>query len=279
MHSVPSGLVPLSEAMNAVGRDSYGAAWIGDRANNLHRLTSQVRYRGPRNPEEVNLVAEQKRAWEQLQRVSKIVRANLLGSPPGFADAIPSILVSDVDARLFPLPPQIWIDDHEAWLMLATGRADFSPDRPNWRWSPTHDRISGILAVSVEFMPGRAKNKVQPGPAVAAQPPEGRDLAPENASPPAAALSDAPEVAGPTVAAKAELPSGIRTNRAEDAEAACGDWIRKLAERPTNKAAAFERAKAEVAFVGPLSGKAFDRAWARSAPTEWKRAGRRKQCS
>jgi hypothetical protein len=71
--------------------------------------------------------------------------------------------------------------------------------------------------------------------------------------------------------------SGVRTNRAADAEAACGAWIKKLKEQPANKDTAFEDAKAAVAHIGHLSRKAFDRAWANNARPGWKQGGRRKK--
>ena len=74
-------------------------------------------------------------------------------------------------------------------------------------------------------------------------------------------------------------PSGIRTNKAEAAEAACGEWIATLSERPESKDTAFKAAVSACSHVGPLSRKAFDRAWAKSAPDEWKGAGRRKRRS
>jgi hypothetical protein len=73
------------------------------------------------------------------------------------------------------------------------------------------------------------------------------------------------------------LPSGIRTTTDEKVEAACGNWISKLAERPRDKEAAFDAAKSAVAHIGVLSRKAFDRQWASKAPADWKQAGRRKR--
>jgi hypothetical protein len=72
-------------------------------------------------------------------------------------------------------------------------------------------------------------------------------------------------------------PSGIRTNRAQQAERECEDWIGKLTSRPENKGIAFRQAVAAVSTFGDLSQKAFDRAWANTAPPEWKTAGRRKR--
>jgi hypothetical protein len=69
-------------------------------------------------------------------------------------------------------------------------------------------------------------------------------------------------------------PSGIRTNRAADAESACETFIAGLTERPQNKDAAFEAAQNHCGEA--LSRKAFDRAWANMARAEWKRAGRRR---
>jgi hypothetical protein len=80
-------------------------------------------------------------------------------------------------------------------------------------------------------------------------------------------------VAEPEVSA---APSGIRTNRAAAAEEACRQWLSKVKERPANKDAAFEAAKAAVAKTGPLSRKAFERAWGAGAPVAWKEAGRRR---
>jgi hypothetical protein len=75
----------------------------------------------------------------------------------------------------------------------------------------------------------------------------------------------------------ATTPAGFRTNRAETAEKACERWISELKERPANKPEAFAKARAAVAQTGPLSRKAFDRAWASKAPLEWKEAGSRKR--
>jgi hypothetical protein len=71
--------------------------------------------------------------------------------------------------------------------------------------------------------------------------------------------------------------SGIRTNREAAAQAACRQWISQLTERPANKDAAFELAKAAVESTGPLSRKAFERAWGIEAPAKWKQGGRRRK--
>ena len=73
------------------------------------------------------------------------------------------------------------------------------------------------------------------------------------------------------------IPSGVRTNKAAAAEEACEEWIAGLSEQPENKDAAFEDAEKNVAPIGPLSRKAFERAWDKRARPEWKRPGRRKQ--
>jgi hypothetical protein len=70
--------------------------------------------------------------------------------------------------------------------------------------------------------------------------------------------------------------SGTRTNRAAAAEQMCRQWIAELKERPI-KDAAFVQAQAAVKEIGRLSRKAFERAWANSAPANWKRGGRRKK--
>ena len=77
-----------------------------------------------------------------------------------------------------------------------------------------------------------------------------------------------------TERAMALHPTGIRTTTDERVEAACGDWIAAPTERPRNKETAFADAKAAVEHIGALSRKAFDRAWARRAPPEWKHPGR-----
>lgn len=74
----------------------------------------------------------------------------------------------------------------------------------------------------------------------------------------------------------ATVPSGIRTTTAEKAEAKCREWIANRPERPRNKEAAFDDAKAAVARFGPLSQKAFNRAWEDKAPSHWKKPGRRR---
>jgi hypothetical protein len=70
-------------------------------------------------------------------------------------------------------------------------------------------------------------------------------------------------------------PTGIRTNRQQQAETACEEWIKAQSQRPANKDKAFEAAKRAVKAIGPLSRKAFDRAWARAAPNAWKEPGAR----
>jgi hypothetical protein len=72
------------------------------------------------------------------------------------------------------------------------------------------------------------------------------------------------------------ISAGSRTNKAKSAEEECGQWIAKLTERPASKDHAFTQAKVAVEATGPLSRKAFERAWADNAPLHWKRAGRRR---
>jgi hypothetical protein len=78
------------------------------------------------------------------------------------------------------------------------------------------------------------------------------------------------------LAAAAELPSGIRTNQAASAERECKELIQRwtaTGSRPANKEAAFLAAQKEVGIIGHLSRKAFERAWARAAPEDWKIPG------
>src|SRR5579875_1352985 len=70
-------------------------------------------------------------------------------------------------------------------------------------------------------------------------------------------------------------PSGIRTTRQMRAEAACAEYLRNLTPAPANKEAAFAAAKRAVADIGPLSRKAFERAWANAALAAWRFPGRR----
>jgi hypothetical protein len=72
------------------------------------------------------------------------------------------------------------------------------------------------------------------------------------------------------------VPSGSRTNRAARAEEECERWLRALTERPKNRGAAFEAAKAACKEIGPLSMKAFDRVWPRAVPAAWREPGARK---
>ena len=71
--------------------------------------------------------------------------------------------------------------------------------------------------------------------------------------------------------------SGTHTNRAADAEKAAGRMLTGLKERPKNKDEAFNQIRDAVQHTGPLSRKAFDRAWAGSVSVNWKRGGRRKK--
>jgi hypothetical protein len=72
--------------------------------------------------------------------------------------------------------------------------------------------------------------------------------------------------------------AGIRTNRAANAETACREYLSGLEQnqRPENKDAAFVTAKEAAANIGPLSRKAFERAWQASVPPGWHTAGRRR---
>jgi hypothetical protein len=90
-----------------------------------------------------------------------------------------------------------------------------------------------------------------------------------------AAASD--RQSGPNTMPQAAPPSGIRTNKAETAETACREWLAGVTERPPSKDVAFEEARDVVKQIGPLSRKAFERAWAREARAEWKRGGRRRK--
>jgi hypothetical protein len=79
----------------------------------------------------------------------------------------------------------------------------------------------------------------------------------------------------PAQMARVLYPTGIRTNRAEEAQKACERWIFSQTAPPKNKGAAFEAAL--EACGNQLSHKAFERAWASKAPVEWKSPGRRRR--
>lgn len=83
--------------------------------------------------------------------------------------------------------------------------------------------------------------------------------------------------AGPADRTSAPIGYGYRTNREASAEEACASWFSGLDRAPGNKDATFAAARAAVDYIGPLSRKAFDRAWARSAPSNWRRPGRRRK--
>lgn len=101
--------------------------------------------------------------------------------------------------------------------------------------------------------------------------PDGVGYAIAAIAPPARETQSEPSVGN----AAAPTPSGIRTTSAAKAEDACRKWLAGLEERPKNKNTAFADAKAAIAGGGPLSRKAFDRAWALSLRPEWRTAGRR----
>jgi hypothetical protein len=71
-------------------------------------------------------------------------------------------------------------------------------------------------------------------------------------------------------------PSGIRRNRAQQAEDECGRWLKNLKDRPQNKDQAFEDAKNNIQNRDHLSRKAFERQWAPNVPAKWKDGGARK---
>jgi hypothetical protein len=54
---IPKGYVLLTDAFNAVGRESYGANWLGSQADALAKLANPIKYKGPRSPEEKALIA------------------------------------------------------------------------------------------------------------------------------------------------------------------------------------------------------------------------------
>lgn len=70
---------------------------------------------------------------------------------------------------------------------------------------------------------------------------------------------------------------GIRTNKDKKAEADCGEWIAEFAR--SNKRPKKEDLKTTAikTFFPHLSGEAFDRAWEKNAPVDWKVAGRPKK--
>jgi hypothetical protein len=240
---MPNGYVSIDKVIDVVGRRSYGEQWRGNQAEALIRITSQVRYRGPRTDTERLLVSQLKTASEQQDAVIRFLQSEFRGTPPSFDDAVPVTLIADDDGSLLALPPQIWINDRYARYMLLSGRISFVSEDSLWRWSP-RGRVSGRILLSETAL---------------AEPTDNREGQPAS-----------PDLSG------SRVRSSIRTNRNERAEAACREWIGDLVERPANKSAAYEAAKAAVTEIGYLSEKAFERAWAGSAKPEWKGPGARK---
>jgi len=91
-----------------------------------------------------------------------------------------------------------------------------------------------------------------------------------------APVRQAGSLAEPRASELEAISAGIRTNRAAAAEDACRGWIEELKARPI-KNEAFVQAQAAVKEIGLLSRKAFERAWANSAPADWKHGGRRRK--
>src|SRR5205814_123253 len=91
---IPKGYVPLSEAFNAVGRDSYGDDWIGDKANQLAKFTSQIRYKGPQSDSEIRMIADADKANEQRWAVFHAMQRDFLGTPPAFHDSVTVYLLA-----------------------------------------------------------------------------------------------------------------------------------------------------------------------------------------
>jgi len=120
----------LADAINRVGINTYGGDWCGNQANALYKLTSQIRYRGPRSDSEHALVASEARARWQHDDILRTLRSYFRGTPPSFEDAVPAVVMSDADGQLHDLPPKTWIKDDVAWMMLATGRVLRSATHP-----------------------------------------------------------------------------------------------------------------------------------------------------
>ena len=139
MLPIPNGYVPLIEAINAVGRDSYGEEWIGDQANQLARFAGPIRYKGPRSDSDRSIIADADKANEQRWAVFTAMQRDFLGTPPNFDDAVTVYLLPDDGQPPHVLPPKTWINDNEARQMLAMGRLG-----------------SGILLICEKSLPGRA---------------------------------------------------------------------------------------------------------------------------
>ena len=151
---IPNSFVSLSDAINRVGVDTYGADWRGNQANALHKITAQIRYRGPRSESERALIADEARAQRQRRDLFKILQRDFLGTPPSFEDAVPAVVMSDADGQLHDLPPQTWIKDDVAWMMLATGRVLRSATHP-----------AGVILISEAIFSKELTNAHGCGPA------------------------------------------------------------------------------------------------------------------
>ena len=114
-----------ADAINRVGVTTYGADWCGHQANALYKLTARIRYYDRQSASERDMVAREAKARRQHDDILTAVHRAFLGTPPSFEDAVPTVVMSDVNGQLYNLPPQAWIDDRAAWNMLQSGRVLF----------------------------------------------------------------------------------------------------------------------------------------------------------
>jgi len=163
-------------------------------ATALYKLTSQIRYRGPRSDSEHALVASEARARRQHDDILRTLHSYFRGTPPSFEDAVRTVVMSDADGQLYDLPPQAWIKDQVAWMMLASGRT---------LGEVTH-RAGVILIPEAAFHSGaEAQGAKDPGPLA-------RTIQASEALPPRNAAAASPQ--GSAVKRKPGPKSIVRRN-------------------------------------------------------------------
>jgi hypothetical protein len=190
----------------------------------------------------------------------RIVRGELLLFPPRPPRPIKIVRVSPVPAATMRLSPG-WdlMTDEAGNIAMLSGEAAIAQDAESERRQ--FEAEASQAAAAVDAIQARSRTTESP-PAVVPEP-----------APPMPARTGSPG----RPAAKSSTPAGFRTTSAVKAEEACKNYIAALKERPQNKETAFAEAVEAVKSIGPLSRKAFERAWHDMAPIEWLNAGRRRK--
>jgi hypothetical protein len=147
MRRVPAGYVSIKDAVNAVGRSSYGAEWIGDQANALMSMTGPARNQGARTAGEKALIGQFHMAKDQHQHVLEHVLHEIQERPTSFDIRI----LTEDGAVPIPAPPEIWDDDQKALYAIATGYLIAFR-------LPTGRELSGRLIIAVTALPQKTSS-------------------------------------------------------------------------------------------------------------------------